>query len=260
MTTTAAHPVPSVTHLTTAGAKTSEKVGQRGAEHGERQVRREAGAHRGRLTRAQAFECWSAVVGYGRRLGGRVGRGAIDQSLGLVQRARGGGSAAKPGTDDATLARKVETEIFRDGHGLKGAVDLSAVGGVVWQRGEVKRPEEIKRLAAEVRSIPEVRGVENLLHLPKTPAPTRADTPRRQQRTRSSTRRPAARRRTTGRVTDARTDALVAGAEASPAEHARKRQGRTPAPMGSGQGPGSGAGAGSGVGAGSGQGPGGRPA
>ena len=30
--------------------------------------------------------------------------------------------------------------------------------------------------------IPEVKGVENLLHLRKTPAPTRADTPRSQRR------------------------------------------------------------------------------
>jgi len=79
----------------------------------------------------------------------------------------------------------------------------------------------------------EVRGVENLLHLVKTSAPTRADTPKRQQRTRSSTRRPAPRQRTTGRVSDDRTDALTPEAEPTPAEHARKREGRTPAPFGS---------------------------
>jgi hypothetical protein len=110
---------------------------------------------------------------------------------------------------------------------------VNVVDGVVWLRGEVKRPEQIRSLERKARSVPEVRGVENLLHLVKTPAPTRADTPKRQQRTRSSTRRPTPRRRATGRVTDDRTDALTPEAEPSPAEHAAEREGRTPAPLGS---------------------------
>jgi BON domain len=106
------------------------------------------------------------------------------------------------------------------------------VDGVVWLRGEVKRPEQVRRLEQKARSVPEVRGVENLLHLVKTPAPTRADTPKRQQRTRSSTKRPAPRQRAAGRVSDDRTDAIVPQAEASPAEHASEGEGRTPAPFG----------------------------
>jgi len=94
---------------------------------------------------------------------------------------------------------------------------------MVWLRGEVKRSEEIKELEAKVRSIPEVRGVENVLHLAKTPAPTRAETPKRPQRTRSSTRRPSPRRKTTGRVTDDRTDELAPEVEPPPAQRARSR-------------------------------------
>ena len=177
----------------------------------------------------QILQLGGGVVRGGVRLGGRLAGG----TLGLIQPARPKGAAPKPDMDDVTLARKVETEIFRDAHSLKGAIDVNAVDGVVWLRGEVKHPDEIRALERQVQSIPEVRGVENLLHLRKTPAPTRADTPARQQRTRSSTRRPTPKRQTTGRVTDDRTDAIEPKAEPAPAVRAGKREGRTPAPLGS---------------------------
>lgn len=154
-------------------------------------------------------------------------------SFGLVARVRHIRSAPKSDMDDVTLARKVETEIFRPADAPKNTVNVNVVDGVVWLRGEVKHPDQVRSLEEQVRAIPEVRGVENLLHLRKTPAPTRADTPRRQQRTRSSTRKPTPKRRTTGRVTDDRTDAIEREAEPSPAEHAASRRGRTPAPVGS---------------------------
>ncbi|MBV8220384.1 MAG: BON domain-containing protein [Solirubrobacterales bacterium] len=182
----------------------------------------------------QILRTGGGIVGFAGRLAGR----AMGQAFGLVQRGRGGGAAPnrtapKPEMDDVTLARKVETEIFRGAGARKSKVNVNAVDGVVWLRGEVKRPDEIEQLEAQVRAIPEVRGVENLLHLPKTPAPTRADTPRRQQRTRSSTRRPQPRTQTTGRITDDRTDAIEPNHEPSPAEHSVKHEGRTPAPLGS---------------------------
>ena len=55
------------------------------------------------------------------------------------------------------------------------------VDGVVELRGEVKRPEVKKELEAQARSVPEVSDVRNLLHLPKTPAPGRADSPGKQR-------------------------------------------------------------------------------
>jgi BON domain len=166
------------------------------------------------------------------RIGERVVRSVGNQAWGIFQDARHLGRKPKPGMDDVTLARKVETEIFRGRGAPKSTVNVNVVDGVVWLRGEVKRPEQVRRLEEKARSVPEVRGVENLLHLVKTPAPTRADTPKRQQRTRSSTRRPAPKRRGAGRVSDDRTDAITSRAEASPAEHADKREGRTPAPLG----------------------------
>lgn len=167
-------------------------------------------------------------VGIGVGLGRRLASGG----WGLIQEARHVGQKPKPEMDDVTLAHKVESEIFRGRSALKSAVNVNVVDGVVWLRGEVKRADQIRSLEQKARSVPEVRDVENVLHLVKTPAPTRADTPRRQQRTRSSTRRPAPRRRSAGRVSDDRTDELAPQAEPSPAERARTGEGRSPAPLG----------------------------
>jgi osmotically-inducible protein OsmY len=90
-------------------------------------------------------------------------------------------SGPKPGMDDQTLKSKVETEIFRAEDAPKGSVDVSVVDGVVELRGEVKRPKIKKDLESQARGIPEVRDVRNLLHLPNTPAPGRADSPGRQK-------------------------------------------------------------------------------
>jgi hypothetical protein len=76
--------------------------------------------------------------------------------------------------DDVAIARKVETVIFRDDSVPKGKIDVNAADGVVWLRGEAKNPEMIRTLVAQATAIPEVHRVENLLHLPKTPAPTRS--------------------------------------------------------------------------------------
>jgi hypothetical protein len=76
--------------------------------------------------------------------------------------------------DDVAVARKVETVLFRDGTVPKGKIDVNAAGGTVWLRGEAKTPEMIKTLVAQATAIPAVHRVEDLLHLPKTPAPTRS--------------------------------------------------------------------------------------
>ena len=173
------------------------------------------------------------TFGIARRTSGRaarLGRRVVSDGFGLVARARHVRPSPKPGMDDATLARKVETEIFREADSPKASVNVNVVDGVVWLRGQVKRPEQIKRLEGQVASIPEVRGVENLLHLPKTPAPTRADTPRPHQRTRSSTRRPTPRR--DKRVSNDESSELAPEAEPSPRDVAKEGRGRRAAPRG----------------------------
>lgn len=115
------------------------------------------------------------------RRAGRFGRATGSFVTGKA-RALTNRQAPKPDMDDPTLKNKVETEIFRDADSPKGSVSVSVVDGVVELRGEVKRPEIKKSLEEQVRGVPEVRDVRNLLHLPKTPAPGRADSPGRQRR------------------------------------------------------------------------------
>ena len=81
----------------------------------------------------------------------------------------------EPVTDDVTLARKVETEIFRDPDVPKGQISVNAEHGKVVLRGEVPSAAQAERLESQARAIPGVTEVENLLHPPGTPAP--ASTP-----------------------------------------------------------------------------------
>lgn len=141
-------------------------------------------------------------------------------------------SRPKPNMDDVTLQRKVETIVFRPEGAPKGSVDINVAEGVVWLRGEVETPDEVKALERAVRTIREVRGVENLLHLPKTPAPTRADTPRTQQKTRRTAPRSAQPDAGKPGLRVATGDTTAPG-EPTPNELASERSGRKPPPMGS---------------------------
>jgi len=71
--------------------------------------------------------------------------------------------------DDVTLARKVESELFRPADAPKGSVSVNVQNGVVELRGEVKRPEQVKALAQAAARIDGVRDVHNLLHTPGSP-------------------------------------------------------------------------------------------
>ena len=152
---------------------------------------------------------------------------------GLAGRVIGGGRRKPPAKplDDVTIARKVESQIFRGSGAAKGKVDVNVADGVVWLRGEVKTPDLIRRLEERTRQIPEVREVENLLHLPKTPAPSRTDTPPRQRKTRRTAARPAARKLVDTSVGNEASPPEMA--EPTPRETAKRGEGRRPAPLGS---------------------------
>jgi len=124
--------------------------------------------------------------------------------------------------DDATITDKVESTLFRDAKVDKGKIDVNTANGVVWLRGEARTPELIKALEAKAREVPEVKDVENLLHLPKTPANKK---PHR--------RTPPRKRTTPKRTTAERKTSAAANAEPTPKELASKGEGRQPAPLGS---------------------------
>ena len=105
------------------------------------------------------------------RQAGQQARGAGTQARGLKEKATRLKEQEKPQPDDVTLARKVETEIFRDADVPKGEINVNAEDGVVYLRGEVEQPDMITELEAKARNVQGVLGVENLLHAPGQEAP-----------------------------------------------------------------------------------------
>jgi osmotically-inducible protein OsmY len=98
---------------------------------------------------------------------------ATTQASKVAGKAQSAARSAVPGhadLDDVTLARKVETEIFRAADAPKGQVSVNAENGVVFLRGEVAG-EWIERLGSEAERVDGVKGVRNLLHEAGTPAP-----------------------------------------------------------------------------------------
>jgi hypothetical protein len=73
--------------------------------------------------------------------------------------------------DDATLADKVQSEVFRDPRVPKSHVNVNAEHGIVYLRGEVPTPDLIEALEAATRRVAGVVDVENRLHLPGERAP-----------------------------------------------------------------------------------------
>ena len=128
----------------------------------------ENGARRRNVTRDRALAFFRQT---GRKAGG-AGRSVKSEAYGLKQKALHMKEEAKPEPDDVTLARKVETEIFRDADVPKGKINVNAEGGKVFLRGEVRDPSMIEDLETAARKVQGVREVENLLHAPGTPAPT----------------------------------------------------------------------------------------
>jgi hyperosmotically inducible protein len=106
------------------------------------------------------------------RQGGRRGRKLVrharSDAYGLGQRLRHRVPGPAPQLDDATLAHKVESVLFRDRDVPKGEINVNAENGVVFLRGQVGEPELVESLEARVRKVRGVRDVTNLLHTPGT--------------------------------------------------------------------------------------------
>lgn len=114
------------------------------------------------------------LAGLARRHGQRAIKGTVSRAHALKQKGAHLREEPKPQPDDVTLARKVETEIFRDADIPKGRINVNAENGKVVLRGEVEQPELIKDLEQRTKKVQGVQEVENLLHVPGTPAPTKS--------------------------------------------------------------------------------------
>ena len=132
------------------------------------------------MNASQAVDRVAGLVRSATRQADRVVR-RVASAAGGKAKGLGNRETAKADMDDLTLKSKVESEIFRPADAPNSTVNVNVVDGVVELRGEVKNPDAKQNLEDKARSIPEVREVRNLLHLPKTPAPGRADSPGRQR-------------------------------------------------------------------------------
>ena len=105
---------------------------------------------------AAAGAALAAVVGVVKR------RKVADTAKGA---AHGAKSAVTPERtyDDVTLARKVESEIFRPADAPKDKVSVSVADGVVELRGELEDQKQVEELGKSAKSVEGVKDVRNLL-------------------------------------------------------------------------------------------------
>jgi hypothetical protein len=125
----------------------------------------------GRRRRHTARDRFRAKLRRGERRVVTRARRAESRAVGTVRRTLNNRHAPKPPADDVALAHHVESELFRRARVPKGPIDVNAEDGTVFLRGVVERPEDIANVEAVALGITGVRHVENLLHLPGTPAP-----------------------------------------------------------------------------------------
>jgi gas vesicle protein len=98
-----------------------------------------------------------------RRGGRRAGGYVAAEADGLMQKATHLREEPKD-LDDVTLARKVETEIFRPADAPKGNVSVNVNDGVVELRGELSDQTQIDELGKSAQQVDGVKDVRNLLH------------------------------------------------------------------------------------------------
>jgi osmotically-inducible protein OsmY len=126
---------------------------------------------RGKRRRALARDRTAGTLRRAEVISGRLQRRVVSDSYGWSQKLRHPGATQEPPPNDAVLASKVMTELFRDPRIPKGSINVNAENGIVQLRGQVEHPEQILEIESRVRRIPGVADVEVLLHLPGTPTP-----------------------------------------------------------------------------------------
>jgi osmotically-inducible protein OsmY len=78
-----------------------------------------------------------------------------------------------PNPDDNTLRDRIESEVFGNPQAPKGEYNLNVVNGIATIRGQVNSQADISKLVEMIGNVPNVRGVESLLHTPGTDAPNK---------------------------------------------------------------------------------------
>jgi osmotically-inducible protein OsmY len=126
----------------------------------------------GRRRRSLARDRSAATVRrVGRRLG-RMERRVAADAYGLSQKVAHLRPADMTPANDADLAQRAESVIFRHVAVPKGRININVEHGRLVLRGAVDRPEQIRDLEAAARKVPGVVDVKNLLHLAHTAPPS----------------------------------------------------------------------------------------
>jgi hypothetical protein len=116
--------------------------------------------------RGRRIETANRLAGLGRRATRRVGRLArytTSTATSLGGRMSRRRSDYEP-PNDATLAAKVESELFRDPSIDKGRLSVNVENGTVILRGTADSPGQIEQIVAATRGIKGVSSVRSLLH------------------------------------------------------------------------------------------------
>jgi osmotically-inducible protein OsmY len=146
-------------------AKTAKKsakgwAGYKVAKGAGKTVRRKA--RRGPSTRERVAKI-AGAIGVTAAIGIVLAKLDRRKAVGKVKGAAAGVAGGKD-YDDVTLARKVETELFRPADAPKGQVSVNVNDGVVELRGELPDQKQIDELGESARKIGGVKDVRNLLH------------------------------------------------------------------------------------------------
>jgi osmotically-inducible protein OsmY len=122
----------------------------------------ESGKRRRNVARDRAL----AIIRRGSDQTRREAEYRAGQVEGKVEAAKSQARPEKPAPNDQALAERVKSEIFRPADAPKGSVNVNVENGVVYLRGEVKRPDEIRKLVDQASGVDGVTAVESLLHTP----------------------------------------------------------------------------------------------
>ena len=145
---------------TTAKKGAKGWAGYKAARGAGRAVKRKA--RRGPSTRERVAKI-AGAVGITAAIGIVLAKLDRRKAVGKIKGAASGVTGGKD-YDDVTLARKVETELFRPADAPKGQVSVNVNDGVVELRGELPDQTQIDELGESARKIGGVRDVRNLLH------------------------------------------------------------------------------------------------
>jgi hypothetical protein len=139
-----------------AGYKAAQSAGKRASKAVKRKTRR------GPSTRERVAKI-AGAIGIIALIGIVLAKLDRRKAVGKVKAAASGVTGGKD-YDDVTLARKVETELFRPADAPKGQVSVNVNDGVVELRGELPDQKQIDELGETARKIGGVKDVRNLLH------------------------------------------------------------------------------------------------